>query len=185
MNKLIIISGPGGSGKDAVIDALVRDHALNLTKLVNYTSRQPRVGERDKVDYHFVSKADFTNEINNGNMLEYEVMTTNGAYYGTHKPTLDKMLELSNVICKKMPIGALNLKKHFGGQAITIFIDAGNEELRKRLGESARISEIDCIDQRIAQAHTERKLKTKFDYTFWNHNGELDQTVAIIRKIIA
>lgn len=184
MNKIIIISGSGGSGKDAVIDALVKDPALKLTKLVNFTSRQPRVGERDGVDYHFVSKANFEKEIALGNMLEYEVMATNGAYYGTHKPSLDKMLANGNVICKKMPIGALNLKKYFLDRAITVFIDANNDELRCRLKESTRINEVDSINARMAQAETERELKDQFDYSFSNHNGALYQTITNIRKII-
>lgn len=184
MHHLVIISGPGASGKDAVITELLKHPELNLKKLVNHTSRHPRHGEKDGKDYFFVTRDHFEHEVEHGKVLEYEIMESNNHYYGTHKEQLLQDLATSNVISKKMPAGALALKRYFGTSATTIFIDADDDELEHRLLEDNRASEHDLISRRIKQAHHERELRSQFDYCIINHDGHLHDVVAQITAIV-
>lgn len=184
MNHLVIISGPGGVGKDALIAKLLQNHEFHLRKLVNTTSRKPRVGEQEGIDYHFLSRAAFEHKIAQNQMLEYEVMATNGEYYGTGTRELENELMQSHVICKKMPRGALTLKTHLGTRAITIFLDASTDELKRRLQENSRIGEQNLITKRLEQAKTERALKNQFDFTIFNHDNNLARAVNEAAKII-
>ncbi len=184
MHKLVIISGPGGSGKDTIIRELIKDPNLNLKRLVNHTSRPPRVGEIDGVNRHFLSKEQFEQEIQKGEMLEYEVMQANSQYYGTHKSTLMRDLETTNVICDKMPVGALELKQHFGDRAITIFVDVDDTELKSRLQEGSRIVEQSQIAARLDQATKERTYKDQYDFVITNQTGHLQEVVAQVASFI-
>lgn len=184
MNHIVIISGPGGSGKDTIIAELLKDSSLHFKKLVNHTSRHPRAGEQNGVDYFFLTRDQYEHEIEHGKMLEYEVMESNNHYYGTHKEQLLLDLEASNVICKKMPAGSLKLKKYFGDRAITIFIDADDAELEHRLLEDNRASEHTLISRRIKQAHHEREMKSQFDFAITNHDGSLKLVVNEITSFV-
>ncbi len=183
-HSLIIISGPGGSGKDTLIAELLKNPDLHLQKLVNHTSRPKRIGEEEGRDYHFVTTAEFENRIARGQMLEYEVMAANGHYYGTDKTGVEKALEISNVICKKMPHGSLLLKQHFLNRAVTIFLDASNEELEHRLLDVSRTGEHELIAKRLQQADNERSLKSQFDHIITNHDGDLAHVIDEATKII-
>ncbi len=152
--------------------------------MVNFTSRPPRVGEINGRHYHFLSKDDFKHAIDRGEMLEYEVMSASGRYYGTSKTDLELLLQQHNVICDKMPIGALNLKKHFGSFAVTIFVDAPDDQLSHRLLDKSRVNEKDLISKRLEQANAEREYKPQFDYNLTNIDGKLDEAAAHATKII-
>lgn len=184
MNYLIIISGPGGSGKDTIIYHLVKDSDLQLKKLVSHTSRTPRHGEQHGREYFFLSPAEYEHEIGQQSFLEYEIMEANRHYYGTYKKHLLEDLTKSHVICNKMPAGALRLKQFFGEQAITIFVDADNSELERRLAENNRKTEHTQIKQRLHQAEKERSLKDHFDLIITNHDGELTETIHKIQQFI-
>ncbi len=184
MNALIIISGPGGSGKDAVIKRLLEDDSLHLKDVASFTSRKPRIGEVNGVNLYFLTREQFEREIERGQMLEYELMETSNQYYGTHKKEMLEALSESDAICRKMPWGALELKKYFGDQALTVFIDATDQELEQRLLESHRSLEHDQVARRLKQAQHEREYKDKFDLVVQNPDDELDQTVAKVKAAI-
>ena len=184
MYHLFIISGPGGGGKDSIIDRVLLNKELNLVKLVSHTTRNKRVGEREEKDYYFLTREEFEREIAKKQMLEYEVMESNHHYYGTHKKQLLDKLNSHNVICKKMPIGALKLAEYFPAQAVTIFIDANDLELKNRLLATDRSIEHSLINRRLEQAIHERSLKNQFQYQINNHDGDLEKTVLEVDKII-
>lgn len=184
MHKLFIISGPGGVGKDAIMAELIKDNSLNISRLVNCTSRNMRAGEIDGEKYRFLTRDEFEKEINHGHMLEYEVMESNNHYYGTHKQTLLDALEKSNVISDKLVKGALELKGCLKEQAVLIFIDADDEELERRLLESNRHLEHANANRRLEQGREERLHKQEYDYNFENHDGKLSETTENIRKTI-
>ncbi len=184
MHYLFIVSGPGGVGKDTIINRLIKDHNLKLQKIISHTSRAPRQNDVDGRDYYFLTKPQFEHEIEHDQMLEYEVMEANNHYYGTQKQSTYDALKGNNIICNKMPAGALALKKHFGSQAVTIFLDADNQELEHRLLENNRSMEHTLMHRRLKQAEHERELKDRFDYCVINHDGQLDQAVSEIKQII-
>jgi len=184
MNKLFIVSGPGGVGKDAIMAELIKDKTLNIARLVNCTSRNMRAGEIDGEKYRFLTRDEFEKEIGHGHMLEYEVMESNNHYYGTHKQTLLDALEQSNVISDKLIKGALELKDSLKDQAALIFIDASDEELERRLLESNRHLEHANANRRLEQGREERKSKHLYNFQVENHDGELENTIKKIRNYI-
>ena len=184
MNYLIVLVGPGGSGKDTILNELLKDSRLNLTKAVGHTSRHPREGERNGIDYYFVTREQFERLIKHDQMIEHEVMATNHHYYGTEKKSLLTALGSSNVICQKMANGTLKLKEYFKDQAIIIFIDTNDDELQRRLLHSNRAIEHSQIARRLKQAQGERLLKPQFDLVVTNHDGALPQVVEEITQFI-
>lgn len=185
MNKIFIISGPGGCGKDSIIELLTKEKDLNLVRGVSATTRQMREGDVNGVTRYFYTKNEFEQAINHNKIIEYEIMNSNKEYYGTPKEETEKILLEHNIIFDKMASGAMVLKKYWGKRATTIFIDANDEELRRRLSQATRASEQDNIEKRMKQAVKERQYKSKYDYSFENHDGKLVETVDKIRSIIS
>jgi guanylate kinase len=184
MHKIFIISGPGGCGKDSIIKLLIQDKELNLVRGVSATSRKMREGDVNGITRYFYSKEEFEQAIKDDKIIEYEIMDSNKEYYGTPKEETEKILLEHNIIFDKMAYGAMVLKKYWGKRATTIFIDADNDELRTRLSQAARAGEKDNIERRMEQATSERQYKAKYDYSFENHDGKLEETVDKIRTII-
>ena len=91
--KLVIISSPSGGGKDSIISALLKI-IPNSTRLITTTSREPRPGNQNGIDYYFVSQAEFKNKIQNEEMVEYNNYA--GNYYGIEKKNLILALEIMN-----------------------------------------------------------------------------------------
>ena len=96
VGKLIIISSPSGGGKDAVINALIKIFPES-TRLITTTSRPKRPGNKEGIDYYFISQDDFKNKINNGDFVEYNIYSSN--YYGTQKKHLEeKGLDVATIV---------------------------------------------------------------------------------------
>ena len=98
---LIVLSGPSGVGKDSVLKLILKERK-DLRLSISYTTRLPRSGEVDGVDYHFVSKQEFEKLIDNGEMLEYA--TYCGNYYGTRSFEIDKELESGNSVILEIEV---------------------------------------------------------------------------------
>lgn len=184
MNKIFIISGPGGCGKDSIIELLTKEKDLNLVRGVSATTRQMREGDVNGVTRYFYSKMEFEQAIKHNKIIEYEIMDSNKEYYGTPKEETERLLQKHNIIFDKMAYGAMVLKNYWGKRATTIFIDADDDELRTRLSQATRAGEKDNIERRMEQATSEREYKVKYDYSFENHDGKLEETVDKIRTII-
>jgi guanylate kinase len=184
MNHVYILSGPGGCGKDSIIKALVADQSLNLVRGVSATSRPKRIGEIEGVNRYFYSKDKFKKAISDGNILEYEIMDSNGEFYGTPKQETNDLLDNHNIIFDKMAFGAMVLKDYFKENATTIFIDATDAELKRRLSEASRVGESDNVQRRLEQGEKEREYKPRFDHRLENHDGELNSVVDQIKQII-
>ena len=119
--KLIIFSAPSGSGKSTIIQSLLgRD--LNLSFSISATSRAPRGTERDGVEYYFITPEEFRQRIANDEFLEYEEVYA-GKFYGTLKSEVERILAGGrNVIFDVDVVGGLNIKKYYGDQALSLFI---------------------------------------------------------------
>ena len=166
-NRLIIISAPSGSGKSTIINWLMGHHELCLAFSISCTSRQPRGMERNGVEYFFVSEDEFRQRIEAGDFLEYEEVYP-GRFYGTLREQVDKQLEQHNIIFDVDVKGGLNIKKHYGKRALSIFIQPPSiEELRERLTARGTDSAA-SVEQRIARAEREIKYADKFDRVIVN-----------------
>ncbi|MBR1733522.1 MAG: guanylate kinase [Alloprevotella sp.] len=170
MGKVIIICAPSGAGKSTIIRHLMEQPGLGLHFSVSATSRPPRGTERHGVEYFFISPEEFRRRIAQGDFLEYcEVYE--GRYYGTLRSELDRQLAAGqNVVCDVDVIGAENIKRAYGKQALSLFIQPPSvEELRRRL-EARGTDSPDVINDRIARAEFELGYADKFDTVVLNDN---------------
>ena len=162
--KLIIISAPSGTGKSTIIGWLMKEHPeLNLAFSISCTSRPPRGTEQNGVEYFFLTPEEFRQRIENDEFLEYEEVYE-GRFYGTLKTQVERQLEAGqNVVFDVDVKGGVNIKKYYGDEAMSVFIQPPSiAELRKRL-EGRGTDAPEVIDQRIARAEFELTFAEKFD----------------------
>ena len=169
--KLIIFAAPSGSGKSTIINWLMQEHPeLNMHFSISCTSRAPRGTEQHGVEYFFLTPEEFRAKIANDEFVEYEEVYAD-RYYGTLKSQVEKQLEQGeNVVFDVDVHGAMNIKKAYGSQAISVFIQPPSiEELRRRLnGRATDAPEV--IEQRIERAEYELSFAPKFDTVVVNDN---------------
>lgn len=183
MGKLIIISAPSGTGKSTIIAALMRQAPeLQLTFSISATSRPPRVGEQDGLNYYFLSPEEFRTGIENNLFLEWEEVYKD-KYYGTLRSEVERICsEGRNVIFDIDCVGALNIKRAYGSEALTIFITPPSlTELKYRLKGRATDSE-EVIAERLAKAQHEMSYAPQFDRVLVN--DKLDQCVQEVTESI-
>ena len=162
--KLIIFSAPSGTGKSTIISWLMKEHKeLNLAFSISCTSRAPRGTEQNGVEYFFLTPEEFRTRIEDDEFLEYEEVYID-RFYGTLKSQVEKQLEAGqNVVFDVDVKGGVNIKKFYGDEALSIFIQPPSvNELRRRL-ENRATDAPDVIDQRIARAEFELTFADKFD----------------------
>ncbi|MCQ2083165.1 MAG: guanylate kinase [Bacteroidaceae bacterium] len=170
--KCLIFSAPSGSGKSTIVNHLLQYPELRMSFSVSATSRAPRGQEKDGEAYFFLSADEFRRRIGNGDFLEYE-QVYEGLYYGTLKEQVEKLLEQGrNVVFDVDVVGGCNLKKQFGNQALSMFIQPPSiEELERRLRGRATDSE-EMIEKRLAKARYELEFAPKFDIIVVNDRLE-------------
>ena len=153
--KLYVVSAPSGCGKGTILSEVLKNND-NLFYSVSATTRCPRDGEEDGVNYYFLSVEDFKKQIENGGMLEYAQFCDN--YYGTPKQkVLDKLNKGIDVILEIETNGAMQIKKAMS-EAILIFIlPPSVSELRRRLNKRGTEKQ-DIIDKRVNEAEAEIKI---------------------------
>jgi guanylate kinase len=170
--KLFVISAPSGAGKSTLIKGLFASgHVPDYVYAVSHTSRAPRPGEVDGVDYVFVSPEEFLKMTKNGEFLEWT--TTFGNYYGTSKTRIEAQLASGlSVITDVDVVGAKNIKDIFP-EAILIFIAPPSfQVLQNRLEERHTESQEDR-DLRLKTAESELAEIGTFDYLIINDNLEI------------
>lgn len=175
---LFIVSGPSGCGKGTVLAEILKQD--NVYYSVSATTRAPRPGEVNGVNYHFLSKDEFEKLIENGGMLEYANYC--GNYYGTpKKPVEDMLAEGKNVILEIEVQGALKVMEKCP-EAVSVFIlPPSLKELRRRLHKRGTETE-EVIEKRIGEAAGEIRKAVKYDYVMIN--GELEIAVSDLLSII-
>jgi guanylate kinase len=145
---------------------------LKLYFSISCTSRAPRGTERDGVEYFFLSPEEFKAKIQQGEFLEYEEVYEN-RFYGTLKQQVERQREAGqNVVFDVDVKGGVNIKKYYGDQALSLFIQPPSvEELRRRL-EGRATDTPDAIEQRLAKAEYELSFAAQFDRVIINDDLE-------------
>ena len=178
---LIVISGPSGIGKDAVVQAL-RVKNPNTHFVITMTSRLPRAEEQDGVDYFFVSRQEFEALIASGELLEHARVYSD--YKGIPRQQVRQALKSGKDVIMRLDVqGAMTIRK-LCPDAVLIFLTASSkEEWMKRLIDR-RSETPDELELRIKTAEKEYALIDQFDYLVVNSHMHLDQTIMDIQSII-
>ena len=186
--KLIIFSAPSGSGKSTIIGKL-KEAGFDFGFSISATSRAPRGTEQHGVEYYFLTPNEFRAKIANDEFVEYEEVYA-GSFYGTLKSEVERIWAKGHTIIFDIDVqGGVNLKRIFGEQALSVFIQAPSVEiLRERLvGRGTDTDE--AIERRVAKAASEMEFAAgKFDYVLINDDlatAKAEAEKNEIRKAIA
>ena len=162
---LVVISGPSGVGKSTVI-AEVMHQRDNLVFSVSYTTRAPRAGEEDGVNYHFVDTAEFERMIRDGELLEYTQYA--GNYYGTALADIQKFASQGLDVLLDIEVeGASNVKRKVDNAVLIFVAPPSFEELSRRL-HGRRTENEEVVRARLEKAQVELKQIPNYDYLVVN-----------------
>lgn len=169
--KAIIFSAPSGAGKTTIVRYLL-EKKLPLLFSISACSRNRRPNEIDGKDYYFLSTDDFKAKVANRAFVEWEEVYENN-FYGTLKTEIDRIWSShQHVVFDVDVVGGLNLKKHFGDRALSIFIEPPSlDVLFKRLKNRATETE-KSLNKRIEKATHEMKFSSSFDLIIINDRLE-------------
>lgn len=180
--KLVIISGPSGAGKSTVLKQVLAKCPLPLEFSVSATTRTPRPGETDGIEYHFLSKEDFAQRRENGEFLEWKEVFERGDYYGTLRETVTAGLRAGKWVVLEIDVEGAMMVLDSHPEAITIFLHPGSsEELERRLRARGTDSE-ESIQRRLEFANREMALVSKYKYEVVNDT--VDQAVDNICQLL-
>ena len=176
---LIVISGFSGAGKGTLMKKLMQTYD-NYALSVSMTTRKPREGERDGIEYFFVTKEDFEKNIAADGFVEYACYCDN--YYGTPKAYVEEQLAAGKDVILEIEIqGALQVKKKFPESLLLFVTPPDAKELERRLtGRGTETSEV--IAKRLARASEESEGVEAYDYIVVN--DDLDRCVRELNNLV-
>lgn len=186
MKQVLVIGGPTGSGESTVTNAIIKQYPDKFVRLVTATTRAPRGGEQNKVDYHFLTTQEFLNALERGDILEHTYVPNRDTYYGTYKPDLDEKISRGlTVIVNPDIVGTRYFRKHYG--ATTLFIEpASVAELEGRLIARNPDLPLEEIRKRLENAQNEIDSEgPEYDYRVTNANGKLDEAIQQVLGILS
>ncbi len=178
--KIFVLVAPSGTGKSTLMNKIKEDYP-HFKESISYTTRSPRKGEEHGVHYFFVSKDEFKNRLEEHEFIEHAVVHEN--YYGTSKKFVESIISNNDHMVVDIDVqGADQLKKHFGDQAVVLFVAPPSlEELEKRLrGRGTDNAEV--IEIRLKNAREEMKRQNDYDYLIIN--DDLEKAYSKIKEIL-
>ncbi len=178
---LIVLSGPSGAGKDAVLTRM-KESGYPAHYITTVTTRPKRAGERDNIDYHFVSTERFEAMISGNELLEWA--NVYGNWYGVSKQPVKQALDKGQDIIVKVDIqGAATIRRILSEAVLIFLMPPSMEDLITRLKQRHTESPFD-LALRIKTAEEEIKQLPLFDYVVLNRWEEIDRAVSDIEAII-
>ena len=179
LKKLIIITGPSGVGKGTVVKELL-DRNKDIWLSISATTRNPRVGEKDGLNYYFISEERFKDMIDKKEFLEWAQFA--GNYYGTPLSTVNEKIEKGFIVLLEIEVeGAKQIKEKFPESLSIFLLPPSKAELEKRIRNRGTEKE-EAIDKRLSRADYEIASSDEFDFVLTNH--DVDETVKEVFKII-
>jgi guanylate kinase len=176
---LIVLSGPSGTGKGTICKELLQT-SPNLHYSISATTRSPRAGETDGVNYWFTAKGDFQSMVQADELLEWAEVY--GNYYGTPRRYVTQMLHSGkDVVLEIDPQGALQIKAKFPQGVFVYIVPPSIRELAARINKRGTESP-EVIEKRLSAAYEELSFAYKYNYVVVN--DEVDQATAKIASII-
>jgi len=176
---LVVISGFSGAGKGTLIKRLLQDYH-NYALSVSMTTRKPRDGERDGVEYFFTDKEEFEKTIADGGLIEYAQYC--GNYYGTPRKYVEQQREAGKDVILEIEIqGALQIKEKFP-EALLLFVTPPSAEILRARLEGRGTETPEVIAKRLSRAYEESEGIEAYDYIVIN--DDLDICVKELNAII-
>jgi guanylate kinase len=179
---LFVLSGPSGSGKTTVVDLLQKVCAYPLYRVVTATTRLPRPGEVNGIHYHFWSESQFAAESEAGRMLEVaEVFGQN--HYGTPRSEVEPKRDTGYGVMLVIDVqGAVQVRKQYGEDCITIFLDVPSLAILEQRLRDRKTETEERIKARLTTAQAERLEAAKYQHRVVN--DDLERTVLDLNAIL-
>ncbi len=182
MSLLLILSGPSGAGKDALLNRM-KELGVPLHYVVTSTTRPPRTGEKDGVEYTFVSESGFQEMLQRGDLVESAKVY--GYWYGVPKHEVKQALDEGKDVVLKIDVqGAATIRNLLPGAVLVFLTLPSLEEYEKRLRQRKTESDTD-LKVRLGKVTEEMRSMLIFDYVVVNRQDELDGAVDQIKSIVA
>lgn len=180
--KIIVLSAPSGSGKSTIISHLMTKPELKLDFSISATSRSPRGTEQHGKEYFFLTEEEFKRNVDEGNFVEWEEVYS-GVCYGTLVSEVERITGKGHNLIMDVDVkGALNIKKRYGKEVLTVFIMPPDKiTLEKRLRNRGTDSE-ETIQKRLQKSEYEMSFAPEFDTVVVNDN--LETAVAEVKEKI-
>lgn len=179
--KIFVISGPSGVGKGTIVEALLKNPALNFYWAKSYTTRPPRESDKAEDHYIFVDEKQFKTLENSGEIIESNFY--NGYFYGSSKSEIDKAILQGKNVLKEVEVNGGMAYKKLYPDAVLIFVKADLEDIKNRLQKRGQ-NTVEEIKARLATARRELKYEKEYDYSVINPEGHPEKAVGEIEKII-
>jgi len=180
--KLVVLTGPSGVGKTTVANRLLEDMP-NLTKLVTYTTREAREGEKNGVHYNFVSEDEFRAKIEAGEMFEWA--TVYDKYYGNAKSDLESLLGSGKDVLMVIDVQGAKTVEEIQPDAVSIFLNAESRNaMISRLEKRGQNKKQD-LELRIRELDQELGYREICDYEVINADGKVEETVEEVKKLVS
>jgi len=181
MGLLVVISSTSGGGKDSVIRELLKIFP-NSVRLVTTTSRPPRPGNKDGVDYYFISREEFENRLKQDEFVEYNEYA--GNLYGIEKSRLEESLKNNEIVFTQIEVnGKHNLDKKQVEHLSIFLVPDSFENLAERIRGRGGVSE-EKLKERLEIAKQEVEKSGDYDYRVINVQGKFKETVEKVADII-
>ena len=176
--RLVIISGPSGSGKTTICNQLMENSRIRRS--ISYTTREPREGEKEGIDYHFTKKSEFEKLIDENKLVEHAEYC--GSLYGTPVEPIKEAIKNGKIFILAIDVkGALQVMKKISEVTSIFIMPPDDETLRQRLRERLTDSDVD-IRKRLEMANEELKYSEHYDFCVVN--DQLDDTVKKIKGFL-
>ena len=181
MSKLFIISGPSGAGKGTLVNMIMKNFN-DIFLSISMTTRQPRPGEQEGINYYYISVDEFKNRISQDKMLEYAEYC--GTYYGTPREPAEDALNNGNSMILEIEVEGMRQVKAKMPDAVTIFIAPPSiDDLARRI-KKRNPDELDSvIEKRINRAKAEMEFTSEYDHIVVN--DDLDEAYNELAALIA
>ena len=178
---VVVISGPSGVGKDVLIEGIA-GRGLDYHFTVTATTRDPRPGEREGINHHFLTVDDFQQRIAEDELLEWARVY--GNYYGVPKQQVRDALSAGKHVIIRVDVqGALRIRE-LAPEALMVFIHPPNMTVLQRRIERRGVNSQSDIETRLSSAAKETEKSVAFEYQVINHEDQLDAAVDEVIEIV-